>query len=385
LPMPEDGELLANTLLVKAARNTSVLPRGGPWKAADREAVGNGTEPAVELTAAKRTNRADLELRWEGGDTAASTIVDRAWIQSWLTSAARQDRAVYQFTSSRSALEVGLPDGAAADTILLDGRVVESRAVGEGRVVVPLAGGGNRHRFVLELRYHFPEARPPRGDMDLEFPRLGADVWVRRLYWQLILPANEHLIGDPDGFMGECVWGWRGYFWGRQPLLDQSQLESWSGAANGAALPERANLYLFSSLGKVGQAEVRTAGRTWLVLWASGVALVAGLLLIYVPACRHPASLLAAGIVLAAVGLAAPEPTLLLAQAAVLGLALTLLAGLLERSVGRRRGRVLRKEPLSALVEVSSTHTAHYPGVAGQAPTESLPAMLPEPSGKSQR
>ena len=114
-----------------------------------------------------------------------------------------------------------------------------------------------------------------------------------------------------------------------------------------APLPERANLYLFSTLGNVQQAELHTAGRTWIVLWASGAALVAGLLLIYVPASRHPATLLVVGIVLLAAGLIAPEPTLLLAQAASLGLALTLLAGLLERGVepatpsnGRPQGTV---------------------------------------------
>ena len=71
--------------------------------------------------------------------------------------------------------------------------------------------------------------------------------------------------------------------------------------------------------GDAQQAELHTAGRTWIVLWASGVALVAGLLLIYVPASRRPATLLVVGIGLLAAGLIAPEPTLLLAQAAGLG------------------------------------------------------------------
>ena len=237
----------------------------------------------------------------------------------------------------------------------------------------------------IELLYQFSGPRPPRGALQLEFPRLGPDVWVRRMYWQLVLPANEHVVANPAGFTGEFAWGWRGYFWGRQPLLDQSQLESWVGAAPQPPLPERANLYLFSTLGDVRQAELHTAGRTWIVLWASGAALVAGLLLIYVPASRHPATLLAVGIGLLAAGLIAPEPTLLLAQAASLGLALALLAGLLERGVARQRRRTaVRKEPSHPRVELGSTHSPYRsPLVNGQASTETMPAIQPQSPGNA--
>ena len=77
----------------------------------------------------------------------------------------------------------------------------------------------DQHRCVIELQYHFPDARPPRGAVRIEFPRLGPDVWVRRMYWQLVLPANEHVTANPAGFTGEFTWDWEGYFWGRQPLL----------------------------------------------------------------------------------------------------------------------------------------------------------------------
>jgi hypothetical protein len=387
LTMPEDGELVANRLAIKAGRNTAVSPREAEWTIAERESGGRGLRASCQVTAAKRIDRADFDLSWEGGGSTGSTTVDRAWIQSWLTSPERQDVAIYQFTTNQNELEVAFPTGVAVDqaTALVAGKRAETRRVGEDRLAIMLPGEGEGRRFVVELRYHFPSPRPPHGAMQLEFPRFSPECWVRRMYWQLVLPVNEHLIGDPSGFSGESTWGWHRYFWGRQPVLDQSQLETWAGVAPRTPLPERANSYLFSAFGNVSQAEVHTGSRTWIVLWASGVALLAGLLLIYVPAARHPAVLLALGVGLLAVGLVAPEPALLFAQAASLGLILALTAGLLERGLGGRR-RSMRRESASAVLEVASTYTAyHLPRTSGQAVTETSPVIVVEPPGKADR
>ncbi len=379
LTMPEKVQLATNALTIKETRNMGVSPRkGGAWSVVDTEAAASD-QGELRLSAAKPADRADLELRWKTDDTAGSTVVDRAWVQTWLTSSARQDRAVYQLTTNNKELEVIFPEGASIvkSVVLVDGKRVECRSIGDDRLLVPLAGSHDNRRFVVELRYHFPDDRPPRGALGLAFPRLGTGVWVRRMYWQLVLPANEHLLVNPDGFANEFHWGWQGYFWGRQPLLDQSQLESWIGATPRDPVSDRANLYLFSTLGNVERAEIRTAARTWIVFWASGAALVAGLLLIYVPAGRHPVTLLTVGMVLLASGLIVPEPTLLLAQAASLGLALSLLAGFLDRGAGRRRSRTpFRKESSSASrIEVGSTHAPYrVPSGNSQPSTETLPA-----------
>jgi hypothetical protein len=389
LPMPADGELTGNRLVVKAARNTSVSPRGVGWTIADRTSAGLREQAVWQLTAAKRMDRIDLDLRTEGGDATAAATVDRVWIQTWLTAPERQDLAVYQFTTNRKEWEVVFPAGATPDpeAVFVNGKRIEGCAVAEDRLLVPLSAGGEYRRFVVELRYHFSGPRPPRGAMCLEFPRLNSGTHVWRMYWQLILPANEHLMTNPAGFTGEFTWGWQDYAWGRQPLLDQAQLEAWSGATLRTTLPERSNLYLLSTAGDADQAELRTVGRTSIVLWASGMALVAGLLLIYVPAARHPAVLLTAGIAILAAGLVAPEPTLLLAQGASLGVGLTLLAGFLERSLSSRRRFPVRKETASALVGATSTHSALRPLlVDGHATTETAPAIVvAAPPGKVER
>ena len=121
-----------------------------------------------------------------------SIIVDRAWIQSWLTSTARQDRAVFQFTTDRSKLEVVLPADAAAPGGCDSRRSAGRAAVARRQSVVDSAGRPSavKRRFVVELRYHFAGPRPPRGAIQMEFPRLKPEAWMRRMYWQLD-PAGQ--------------------------------------------------------------------------------------------------------------------------------------------------------------------------------------------------
>ncbi len=373
LPMPRDGRLVANTLCIRATGNIRPTADGGDWTAA-----GEADSGVLRLTSDKLVERARLKLAWQADQRRDTAIIDRAWVQTWLTSQERQDRAVFRLTTKLKELELVLPRNVQADqcAVLVDGKPAKGRMVDDGRLLIPLTAQSDGRPCRIELQYHFA-GRPPRGSLALELPQI-AGAWVRRMYWQLVLPNNEHLVGNPAGFTSEFTWDWFGYFWGRQPLLDQPDLDAWTGATTSSTTPQRDNIYLFSTLGNPRVAQVRTAGRTWIVLWASGIALVVGLLLIYVPASRHPAALLVLCLVLLTAGLVAPEPTLLFAQAASLGLAMTLVAGMLERRVvARRRRTITRVEPPSGRPDSGSTRTpiAQPPSAAL---TESLPALAPQ-------
>jgi hypothetical protein len=104
-------------------------------------------------------------------------------------------------------------------------------------------------------------------------------------------------------------------------------------------LPAGTNRYLFSRLGKAPALTIRVAERSLIVLSASGVALILGLVLIYVPLVRKAGMLFALGLALATLGLLFPEPALLLAQASTLGVLLALFAAWLRDSHLRRTGR----------------------------------------------
>jgi hypothetical protein len=120
--------------------------------------------------------------------------------------------------------------------------------------------------------------------------------------------------------------------------------------------------------------------RPLIVMAASGAALVLGLLLIYVPGLRHPAILLVGAVGLGAAAAIYPEPALLLAQAASLGVVLTIVAGVFQGRAARRRVGPPR-EGSDAGLERSSTQTHRRPpSPADQAPTETAPAAVPVPS-----
>jgi hypothetical protein len=209
---------------------------------------------------------------------------------------------------------------------------------------------------------------------------LGQDVSVQRTYWQLVLPPKEHVVVPPASLSGEFSWGWNGLFWGRIPLLEQRQLERWCGARELTDVAGNTNRYLFSTLGPVDGCELRTAMRPLIVMAASGAALVLGLLLIYVPGLRHPTILLVGAVGLGAAAAIYPEPALLLAQAASLGVVLTVLAGLFQGRAARRRVGPTR-EGSDVVLERSSTQTHRRPpSPADEPPTETAPAAVPVPS-----
>lgn len=105
--------------------------------------------------------------------------------------------------------------------------------------------------------------------------------------------------------------------------------------------PEQVNQYLFTSVGPILPVEFITASRGSLTLVLSLTVLVTGLCMIYFAWARHPASLLILGVLVVSLGFAFPEPTILGAQAAGLGIAFVLFARLLHRKASRRQGAAI--------------------------------------------
>jgi len=387
LVMPVEGKLARNRLCVSLAPGVQVLLREGPWAVAQECPASTDQDDGLQLVADRPTDRVVLGIQLEDRDGLGSTVVERAWVQTWIASSAsgarRQDRAVFRFASDQRELDLILPSGVDPDDVevMLDRRRVAARKSQGGRFTIPLPEEGSSAAHTLEAYYHFVEPVVEVSRWPLELPRLGRNVWIRRMYWQLVLPHSEHVIAAPSGFTPEFAWGWCGTFWGRKPLLEQAQLENWSGSARLTAVPAATSRYLFSAFGPVEQCELRVASRSLIVLGASGAALVAGLVLIYLPFARRAPTLLLTALVLAGAAFLSPELALLIAQAASVGVALALVAGLLQRGVARRRRRLMPRNGANGLLEKGSTQTLHRAPVARpEDSTDTAPEIAPAPT-----
>ncbi len=349
--MPLDGELTNNIAAILPAQGLKAIYREGAWSPASTPT--NRSEPGagLQLTSKERLNVVPLAVLVESRESLGTTVIERAWIQSQLGVSGRQDRAVYAFTTTESRFELTLPKQIVpADVLVLLDRQPVAAAVGADRkLAVDLPKESSRRPHVLEITYRFRGRDSSDWPAALEAPRPPEETWLRRLYWQVHLPPHEHLLFTPAGLVSESAWRFNGLYFGRQPLRTQSDLESWSGAASQSS-EASGNTYLFSSLGPATELELWSARRTWIVFGASLSMLSLGMLLIYLPLLRRAVLLLMVAAV-TSLGLLYPDPVVLLLEAGSLGVALVLLAGLLERVVAGRRSRVPTRRGASSVLD----------------------------------
>ncbi len=367
LVMPAEGELAANRAILRTRQGIQAQLRGKPWAVVEKETSDPRPE-GLEVACPVRATELPLGVYLEDPSALGLTVVDRAWIQTWLAGATRQDRAVFRFTSTKKQVELVVPAGVHPREVelWLDDKRIKGQSTPEARIIVALPNDTPAARHRLEAVYRLAHSGQGPGAVAIELPRLGPDTWVQRTYWQLVLPAQEHVLLPPAGFTEEYRWGWTGFFWGREPLLNQPALEAWCGARHLTEVPTRTSQYLYSVLGSVSRCEVRTVRRPLVVLGASGAALVLGLLWVYVRAARHPLCLAAGAAALSWAIVVYPDLSLLGAQAAALGVVLAAGAAALQRRLERRQR--------AAVWEGSSSVLERTP--ARSTPRPAAPVML---------
>ena len=388
LVMPGEGELRSNHLSVSAAAGIVVQSSSdgaGVWSAPS-DGPGRYPESGVlELTASERANSVVLNVHLEDPDTFGSTVVQLAWIQTWLARNSRQDRAVFQFTSGRSRVELNLPADVDPNTltILLDDLRFDAEPTSPGPLVIELPKEATSRPRRLEATYQFRSRKRDPGPLSVDLPSLGDEARVRRTYWQLVLPNAEHVIVCPAGLIPEFKWAWKGIFLGRE-MMEQPHLETLTGVSAQPPLNAATSRYLFSSLGPIQRCTLRTASRTSIVAVVSLTALAVGWTFIYFPLTRHPAMLLVLTIFLLGLTVLRPAPTFLFVQAASLGVGLTLFSALLHRGVARRYAWAVRREPSNLDYDKGSTEAEYGRAVEGsEVSTETTPPAISGPIAES--
>jgi hypothetical protein len=334
---------------VSVSRGSSVSldskPQGFTWKVTS--AI-SGTDPpgSLSLVADRSESRLPLLITASDFNPASATVIDRIWLQSWFSGGWRQDRAAIRFRTASSQATVELPPqtpGADIE-VLLDGDAAQVLSRSNGRIVVRLSSATDADgrsmdatpsTYTLELRSRQPVHRSLLTRHQLTPPQLVGGKALSQVYWQIVLPGDEHVVHSPARMSSASQWQWLGGFWGERPVLSQTDLEEWADASEQPAPSAAQNEYLYTGLAPVVSIDLITAPRWIIVLAASSVVLVGGLLWIYLPVVRRRWILIAAACMIAGLAVAFPVPAALLAQAASVGVIVALLAALLRRATAR--------------------------------------------------
>lgn len=207
--------------------------------------------------------------------------------------------------------------------------------------------------------------------MVIDVARIEAHSQRARYRWQLVTPADEHLVWEPRQLVSETDWVWNGWFFDRRPQWTQRDFEAALGAIRAEPLPAHVNTYVFSTIGELPRVQPFTARRALVVLVASGIVLLIGISLIYVSWLRQPGVLLFLAVVILGVGYAQPSLGLIAAQSATAGLLLCLLAAVIDRLFTRRRypGSTVR----STVIASDSGRVETPASGSGQSPAPPAP------------
>ena len=312
-------------------------PREGSWQRDDGPGrrISQSVDPIFAAT--ETTDVLPLLVSLNRLGASASTQLRQLWLQTYLTETVRYERAALRVSTRDRRLQIQLPELAQGNTsnlrIAIDKQPLSARNVvinEQGALEIPLPPSRDAVEMVIEIWYWTNPGSHLTGFVSVEPPRVIGANSADRIFWQLVTPGNEHLLEVPVHMTPEQEWLWNGWSWRRTAYMDQQDLERWVGASFQQAVPVQTNQYLFSSIGPVRMFTVTTVRRSSLVMVVSGLILLVGLVLIYIPAVRHPSLLFVVGVVLTASAVSWPEIVLLVVQAALLGGGLVGLARLLQ-------------------------------------------------------
>ncbi len=352
------------------------------WMPLDANSPFLRTESGMSFRSTQSSSRLSLWIASGARDALGTTVVERAWLQTWLTGSVRVDRGTFLVTSERrDAVSMRLPPAALQSRVFVyrDKQALEPAISPQGKLTIPL-DEQSTGPVLIEIEYRISPFVTSNQRVELDMPHfeMNSDTLVRNEYWQIILPQHRHLLGVPGGWTPEYTWAWtKGLFWGRIPSMTLKDAGFDSDSTETRRVPPESNQYLFSSLNPPSSVSFYLLDRSWIILLSSGLALLVGLVLIYFPKTRYPGSLFGLGLAFLAMLLYRPAPVLLMLQASSLGVVLTLGALYIHRILDRDEPWVLPKhrsswEEGSKQSEVYSVIIDDDSQQPNLAPTESL-------------
>jgi len=374
--------------------------RGEVWK---RDA--GPQAPSRLWTSAKPQDFVPLALAVRQRLMAGETVVEAAWLETRLTRDRREDVYSYAIASSAERIGLSLPAGfiplreskpdPSIVEVRLDGRLLSGAVRSDGRVVVelPLAATG-RGAWLLQVEASRQrsgwmaglaatdiaemslEAAGVVPQILLEAPLFPDGTLLRRFYWELRLESDEHVVVAPSRWTSQQRWTWGTFGLERAPIVSREVLAAWvqantSLAADASAiarpasakqsvmpvdLPLAERRAVYSGVGPPGSASVRVLPTWLLVLAVSGPLLGLGLAMVYRPYMRSTPVVLGIASTVAIAAATVPDLSPLMAQAAIPGALLSLVAAALRGIIDVPTLSKSVRQPAVVSASKSSTH-----------------------------
>jgi hypothetical protein len=288
-----------------------------------------------------------------------TTIVERAWLETWLTSSIRVDRATYLVRSTNDTVALQLPPDAIREHrihVRVNRQPIPLNITQAGTLAIPISPEQQDRAIEISVDYRYA-FNMPSIEVPIILPTFGNDTTVQYQFWQVLLQPDKHIISIPPGWTLEYDWSWNGLFWWRIPSIRKSDIGFGSDATTPEPTQSESNQYVFSHLQPPKHVTLYIVNRSLIVFCSSGIALLIGLVLIYVPQTRYAGSLLGLAIAFVAVLFYQPPFVLLMLQAAVFGVFLALGTGYVYRIFHHQKPWVPSAFPMAEDVAQSAYWT----------------------------
>jgi hypothetical protein len=327
-------------------------PEEGWTRAGDDDATGlagDADHPARFGLISESVDPPPLRLRATAHPLEAlpTVLASRLWLRTVQgVDYELQNTAVYVVEIHESPFTFALPPGAVLVRARVDGKVlsrVEALAKSAG-YRLPLPEPTANGPVLVELDYNVSAAHASGA---WGAPGLLGGGFVQQTLWEVRIPWLRAVVGVPRGWTDENTWIWDRFFFRRRAWQSTRELAAWAGGglSDSPAAETGDDLaagdvqrYLFGRSGPPADLHIRIASRGLLVGVCSGTVLLLGTLLIQItrPSLRL-AWAAAVALLLAAAAVVEPSVVVLMVQASLVGVALTLLTALMQHLLQRRR------------------------------------------------
>ncbi len=345
--------------------------RGSPTIDVDTEIAGRATS---ELSLDSLPSRPLLIRLRPRALQQQRLVMNRVVLTTQCGRGGRYERLLATVTGSGN-LRLGLPEDLDNLAVVLKVDDQPQAQIGniDGALDIPLSADRSQHTLDLQIWY----AHDMSSLGDRLRPAIQLPVGVGQVYWNVIVPADQHVVWASPTLGRSMSWKFDRWRIRRVASQSEAKLAAWAGGT----IREQVvigNRYLF--LGN-DATSFRTVSFGRAVIWAivGGSVLLISTLVVSVPGMRHPLAVVIAAVGLCGLTLLAPDAAVLVGQLALLAMALVaVMMGVRAALRSRPHARILDSSKRSS--REGSTHSLSTGGAAqassGSTKTRSLQVAI---------